>query len=106
MERKIVGKRTAAALRAKRARGERAGAIPYGYRLRRPGETTLAPHARERRILSLMLECRAAGYSLRDIAAELNRKGMTTRAGQPWRFEYVRSALRTIERHPDVAELE
>jgi hypothetical protein len=44
-----------------------------------------------------MLECREAGFSLRDTADELNRKGLTTRACQPWRFEYVRSALRTIE---------
>jgi DNA invertase Pin-like site-specific DNA recombinase len=102
MERKIIGKRTAAALHAKRARGERAGAIPYGYRLARDG-TTLAPHQRERRTLRLILECREAGYSLRDTAEELNRKGLTTRAGQPWRFEYVRSALRTIERHPGVS---
>jgi site-specific DNA recombinase len=103
MERKIIGKRTAAALSAKRARGERAGTVPYGYRLRKAGDTTLAPHARERRILRLMLECREAGYSLRDTAEELNRNGLTTRAGQPWRFEYVRSALRTIERHPEVS---
>ena len=54
----------------------------------------------ERRILRLMVECRQAGYSLRDTAAELNRKGFTTRAGQPWRFEYVRGALHTLERQP------
>ncbi len=47
-----------------------------------------------------MVECRQAGYSLRDTAAELNRKGFTTRAGQPWRFEYVRGALHTLERQP------
>ena len=49
-----------------------------------------------------MVECRQAGYSLRDTAAELNRKGLRTRAGQPWRFEYVRSAMRTLERQPDL----
>jgi hypothetical protein len=47
----------------------------------------------------LMQECREAGYPLRAIAEELNRAGHTTRAGSPWRFEYVRSALRTIDRH-------
>jgi len=51
-----------------------------------------------------MLEWREAGFSLRDVARELNRKGLTTRAGQPWRFEYVRSALKTITRHPSAAE--
>lgn len=101
MERKIISKRTAAALVAKRARGERAGTIPYGFKLKADGKT-LAPARTERAVLRLMLDCRAAGYSLRDTAAELNRKGFTTRAGRPWRFEYVRSALRTIERHPDI----
>ena len=50
-----------------------------------------------------MLECREAGYSLRETAAELNRKGLTTRAGQPWRFEYIRSAYRTLDRHHEVS---
>lgn len=93
---------TTAALRAKRRQGKRAGTVPYGYRLGRD-RATLVPNRRERAILQLLLECREAGFSLRDTAAELNRKGLTTRAGQPWRFEYVRSALRTIERHPDVS---
>jgi hypothetical protein len=88
-------------LSAKRARGERAGAIPYGFAL--VGDTQrLKPNEKERRALRLMLECREAGYSLRDTADELNRNGFTTRAGQPWRFEYVRSALKTAERHPTV----
>lgn len=92
---------TTAALRAKRASGQRAGTIPYGFKLRADGKT-LAPNQKERRALRLILECREAGYSLRDTAAELNRKGLATRNGQPWRFEYVRSALRTIERHPEI----
>ena len=50
-------------------------------------------------MLALMQECRAAGYPLRAIAEELNRTGHTTRNGTRWRFEYVRSALRTRDRH-------
>jgi len=42
------------------------------------------------------------GYDRRDMADQLNRKGLKTRAGQPWRFEYVRSAMRTLERQPDL----
>jgi hypothetical protein len=41
-------------------------------------------------------------YSVRDTAEELNRKGFMTRAGQAWRFEYVRSAMRTLERQPNL----
>jgi DNA invertase Pin-like site-specific DNA recombinase len=94
--------RTGAALSAKRARGQRAGAIPYGFALAADKQAVKA-NEKERRVLRLMLECGEAGYSLRDTADELNRKGLTTRAGQPWRFEYVRSALRTLERHPDIS---
>jgi DNA invertase Pin-like site-specific DNA recombinase len=100
-EREAIGERTSAALSAKRIRGERAGAVPYGYRLKADKRSLMA-HEAERRILRLMVECREAGYSLRDTAEELNRKGLTTRAGQPWRFEYVRSAMRTLERQPDL----
>jgi len=101
-ERETNGERTSAALSVKRARGERAGTIPYGFALAADGQRLKACE-KERRAVRLMLECRDAGYSLRDTAAELNRRGLTTRAGQPWRFEYVRSALKTIERHPTVA---
>ena len=101
-EREAIGERTSAALSAKRVRGERAGTVPYGFALAADG-SRLKANEKERRAVRLMLECREAGFSLRDTAAELNRKGLSTRAGQPWRFEYVRSALKTIERHPDVA---
>jgi DNA invertase Pin-like site-specific DNA recombinase len=98
LERALTAARTRAALRAKRARGERAGTEPYGWRVNGDGRT-LHPHEAEQQILSLMQECREAGYPLRAIAEELNRVGHRTRTGSPWRFEYVRSALRTLDRH-------
>lgn len=99
LERALTAARTRAALRAKRARGERAGCEPYGYRVNGDGRT-LHHHEPEQRILTVIHECRAARYSLRDVAGELNRQGFTTRAGSPWRFEYIRSLIRTIERNP------
>jgi DNA invertase Pin-like site-specific DNA recombinase len=98
LERALTAARTRAALRAKRARGERAGTEPYGYRVNGDGRT-LHAHEPEQAILAVMQDCRASGYSLRETAAELNRLGHRTRAGSPWRFEYVRSALRTFDRH-------
>lgn len=97
-ERLVIGMRTRAALRAKRARGQRAGTEPYGYRANEDGKT-LAPHREEQRILAVIHECREARYSLRDIAGELNTRGFTTRTGTPFRFEYVRSIVRTVDRH-------
>ena len=75
------------------------GRSRYGFALA-ADKQRLKANEKERRALRLMLECRDAGYSLRDTADELNRNGFTSRAGQRWRFEYVRSALKTIERHP------
>jgi DNA invertase Pin-like site-specific DNA recombinase len=98
LERAMTAARTRAALRAKRARGERAGAEPYGYRVNGDGRT-LHPHAGEQAILRAIADCRHAGYSLRETAAELNRQGHRTRTGSAWRYEYVRSVAATSKRH-------
>lgn len=87
-ERRLIGQRTKAALRAKRDRGERAGNLPFGYQLNADGRT-LDTNAAEQTVLSILRELRTAGYSLRQIAAELNRQGFTTRRGSPWRHQYV-----------------
>jgi DNA invertase Pin-like site-specific DNA recombinase len=82
-ERALIASRTKAALAAKKARGERIGAEPYGR------------DQDERQVLALIEECREAGFSLPEIARELNAKKFTTRAGTPWKWEYVRSILKT-----------
>jgi DNA invertase Pin-like site-specific DNA recombinase len=97
-ERAITAARTRAALRAKRARGERAGAEPYGFRVNGDGRT-LHPDRTEQSVLAMMHAQKAAGQSLRQIASALNAHGHRTRRGTPWRFEYVRSALRTAGRY-------
>lgn len=98
LERSLTAARTRAALRAKRARGERAGCEPYGYRVNGDSRT-LHPHAPEQRIVGLIQQCRVAGLPLRAIAAELNTQGLTTRAGTPWHHQNVDGILRTIGRH-------
>lgn len=87
-ERRLIGQRTKAALQAKRARGERAGNVPFGYRLGADGQKLEKCEA-EQAALAILGELRAAGYSLRQIAAELNRQGFTTRRGTAWRYQYV-----------------
>jgi DNA invertase Pin-like site-specific DNA recombinase len=82
-ERAIIAARTRAALAAKRAKGERTGTERYGR-----DET-------ERAILIVINDCRAAGFSLKDTAEELNRRGYSTRKGTPWQAPYVRSILGT-----------
>jgi len=87
-ERLIIGQRTKAALKAKRLRGERAGNVPFGYRLA-DDDRTLLPCEAEQRILELIRQLREAGYTLRAIANTLNTDGFRTRRGSAWRHEYV-----------------
>ncbi len=51
------------------------------------------PNPDEQEIIALIQECRAAGYSLRAIADELNQHGHRTRRGSPWRHPYVNNIL-------------
>lgn len=69
--------------------------MPFGYRLAADG-VHLEANAGEQQILTRMRSLRAAGVTLRGIAAELNREGCTTRRATPWRFEYVARVLRSV----------
>ena len=80
-ERELIRQRTKAALARKRARGERAGAVPWGFELAEGGR--LAPCEAERVIAALALELREEGLSIRAIVAELARRGIVGRSGRP-----------------------
>lgn len=88
-ERLIIGARTKAALQAKKARGERTGSIPYGYRLAADSKQ-LVPDATEQEILRVVQMLRAEGASLRAIAAELTARGFKSR-GQAWNPKTIKS---------------
>lgn len=64
------------------------GTVPYGYRLAQDRKH-VEPDAAEQAILRKILNARRRGKSLRVIATQLNRRGLRTRSGSPWRFEYV-----------------
>lgn len=90
-ERLLIGARTKAALRAKRARGMRAGTVPFGFVADSTGRLTEEP--REQAALALMRERRSAGASLRSVASALASAGFRPRGGGNWYAETVRSAL-------------
>jgi site-specific DNA recombinase len=77
----------------KRAKGERVGTVPFGFGMAADGLHLEADPA-EQGILSRIRELKAAGYTTRRIADELNRQGFTTRRGTAWRFQYVAESLR------------
>jgi DNA invertase Pin-like site-specific DNA recombinase len=93
-ERAIIGARTRAALSVKKARGERVGAVPYGYRVskREPGK--LVADGDEREAMSLARQLRERGLSLRAIDRELRARGFVPRGGQRWHVQTVANLLR------------
>jgi site-specific DNA recombinase len=87
-EREAIGERTRDAMRHKKAKLEFNGNVPYGFRLA-ADQQHVEPDPGEQAIRSKILEARQRGKSLRVIADQLNKRGLRTRNGSPWRFEYV-----------------
>ncbi len=91
-ERLLIGARTKAALKAKRARGERAGNVPFGFRATPEGR--LEREDREQMIIAEAVALRAAGRSFRDIALDLACRGFIGRAGRPLGLAQVHAILK------------
>jgi site-specific DNA recombinase len=92
-ERLLIGARTRAALRAKRAQGLRVGNVPFGYTLGDDREA-LVPCVEEQAVLVAIRLLRGEGRSLRAVASALNEQGLRTRFGTTWRHEYVANLLK------------
>lgn len=80
-ERALIAARTKAALGALRAKGYRAGTVPYGFTADAAGR--LSPDAGERAVIEQAHALRASGLTLRGIVAELARVGVVGRTGAP-----------------------
>lgn len=92
-ERDQLAERTSAAMAHKRSIGERVGAVPFGFDLADDG-ISLTPNAQEKRIIADIEALRATGYSLRAIADELTRRGITTKKGNAaWTHTAVKRIL-------------
>lgn len=81
-ERALIRTRTSVALRALRAKGQRAGEVPLGYRLAEDGKTLLED-TDEIEAIGQVRKLRAEGLSYRRIAAEMERRGLRPR-GSRW----------------------
>lgn len=94
-ERAMIRARTKAALAAKKARGERVGTVPYGYMMK-AGSVKLHRCEPEQKIVGIVLELRAAGYSVRRIAALIHERGVTSvRTGEPYGKSQVHAMIRS-----------
>lgn len=88
---KIAGN-TRTALAHKKAKGERVGTCPRGFR--DAGDGRLVADEQEQQVLALVKQLRASGLTLRAIADELGRQGFATRRGKPFSFVAVGEMLR------------
>jgi DNA invertase Pin-like site-specific DNA recombinase len=95
-EREAIGERTAAALAVKAERGERVGAVPYGYALATDG-VRLEVVPAEQVVIAAARTLRAAGCSLRAIANKLAARGYVSRTGRPFAAMQV-SRMLEVER--------
>jgi site-specific DNA recombinase len=101
MERGIVAERTKAALRHKRSKNEKTGGdVPFGFNIAvnpMSGETSLLEvNETEQKAVSLMIELRDKGYSLRAIACEIEKEGYKTRRGNSkWHPQTINQILKS-----------
>lgn len=93
-ERLVIGARTKAALRVKKARGERVGAVPLGYRLS-PGGERIEPDPGEQRVIALVHQLRETGLSLRQIDEELRARGHRPRRGDHFHVQTLANVLKS-----------
>ena len=87
-ERDQISERTATAMQFKKTKGERVGAVPYGYDLADDG-VNLVENAAEQSVIQQARELHESGLSLRKIAAELDRRGLHARNGQPFQATQI-----------------
>lgn len=91
-ERDLIRARTRAAMAEKRAEGCRVGEVPFGWEIGADGR--LIAVESEQLVLDSIIECRASGMSLRQIAAGLNERGILTKKGKAtWYAATVKSIL-------------
>lgn len=111
MERELIRERTLDAKEALLAAGRARGPTPFGMRrsakVDRNGrrDPTLLPDPREAETLKMVRAWRVAGYSLRQIGTELERRRVPAkRGGRAWSAGQVASVLRTAETYEDALE--
>ena len=91
-EREATSERTRAVLQHKKAKGERVGNIPFGYRLA-PDGVHLEEHLREQEILKSVTEMRKSGMTLDEISKDARLRGYQSRNGKPFGISSIHAML-------------
>ncbi|MBX3203551.1 MAG: recombinase family protein [Labilithrix sp.] len=93
-DRVLFRSRVRAALAEKKARGERVGTVPYGFRLAADG-VHVEPDDAEQAVVSSVRRLASEGLSQRAIVAHLADRGVAGRTGAPLRQTQVAKILRS-----------
>jgi DNA invertase Pin-like site-specific DNA recombinase len=96
-ERAVIRARTKSAMGVAKKQGRRVGHVPFGKRVASDGRH-LEDDSFELMILDRIRWFRARGFTLDDIAKELNQAGFAHRQGRPWKPSFIGQLL---ERHGD-----
>jgi hypothetical protein len=83
-----TSKLTKDALDKKKAKNERVGQIPYGWKL--VDKTNLVKIPEEQKVLSRMRRLRKQGLSYRQICDILTNENIPTKKGGEWHYQSVR----------------
>jgi len=87
MERNLVRERTSAGMAHKKAKGERVGTVPFGYRLAGDG-VALEENPSEQEVIARVAALRREGLTLQAITDRLNADGTPAR-GKRWHLTTV-----------------
>jgi DNA invertase Pin-like site-specific DNA recombinase len=90
MERGLISERTSVALQSKILRGERAGQIPFGWRVAEDGKT-LIENQKEQGAIRLIRALHEQGHTYRHISRELTDRGTL---GRSWHHQTISNVLR------------
>jgi site-specific DNA recombinase len=91
-ERDTISERTRDALQLKIVKNERAGQVPYGWRLAEDGNT-LSENEKEQTAIRLIKELHAKGYNYSAICRELTGRGFQP-LGKQWHAQSVKNILK------------
>jgi DNA invertase Pin-like site-specific DNA recombinase len=93
LERNLIKERCNEGRKVRQAEGKRIGEIPYGWKLADDSKS-LVECPEEQEALDLIHCMKQNGHTLREIAAELNRRGYHAKKGGAWTHGQVQSVLR------------